>query len=95
MICILASAQLCDTLFPNIMENNKSAVEHAHCCVYYLFRSTFYRESVCLLSESNLKPQLCRLQFRQDINVKQDVWNSIQHLLALLTVSNIIHMHLE
>ena len=94
MICILASAQLCDTLFPNIMENNKSAVEHAHCCVYYLSRSTFYRESVCLLSESNLKPQLCRLQFRQDINVKQDIWNSI-HLLALLTVSNIIHMHPE
>ena len=52
MICILASAQLCDTLFPNIMENNKSVVQHAHCCVYYLSRSTFYRESVCLLSES-------------------------------------------
>ena len=51
MICILASAQLCDTLYPNIIENNKSAVEYAHHCVYYLSSSTFHRESVCLLSE--------------------------------------------
>ena len=52
MIYILASAQLCDTIFPNIIENNKSAVEYAHCCVYYLSSSTFHREFVCLLSES-------------------------------------------
>ena len=52
MICILSSAQLCDTLYPNIIENNKPAVEYAHRCVYYLSSSTFHRESVCLLSES-------------------------------------------
>ena len=52
MICILASTQLCDTLFPTIIENNKSAVEYAHRCVYYLSSSTFHWESVCLLSES-------------------------------------------
>ena len=49
---ILASAQLCDTLYLNIIENNKSAAEYAHRCVYYLSSSTFHRESVCLLSES-------------------------------------------
>ena len=64
--------------------------------VYIIYPARLFIENPCACSQKvNLKSQLCRLQFWQDMNVKQGVWNSIQHLLALLTVSNIIHMHPE